>query len=206
MNRRTIVEFAVFLALVSAGATLRVALQDIPNFAPVAALALFAGYFFRWRMVALALPLCIMAISDWQIERTYAWWQTAIVYGMLALPVFLRGTLRRHFQPTQKSWRGSLASVAGLLTCSLGGSIAFFIVTNGICLGWYEPTVAGVLHCYAAGLPFFKYTLAGDMGFALATFGSYAVAMSYFASRKSSGTDLQVRPSMQRDGALPIAN
>ena len=68
-------------------------------------------------------------------------------------------------------------SLVGLLGCSIVASVLFFIVTNAICLGWYEPTLAGVTRCYVQALPFFRFTLAGDVVFALVTFGGYAMAM-----------------------------
>ena len=175
MKRQTILEIIVFTLLVAAGAQLRISLQYLPNFAPVAALALFAGYFFRSRAVAFAVPVSIMLISD-SVIGGYAWWQMGIVYSMLALPVLMRGFLRRHLNFTGNGIRQAALSLTGLLGCSFASSVLFFLVTNAICLGWYEPTFAGVAKCYWQALPFFRYTLTGDMVFALATFGSYAVA------------------------------
>jgi hypothetical protein len=50
--------------------------------------------------------------------------------------------------------------------------------------GIYEHTFAGMLHCYVQAIPFFRYTLAGDLFFAVALFGSYAVAMSFVLATK----------------------
>lgn len=177
MNRQTLIEVVVFVLLVAAGALLRISLEYLPNFAPVAALALFAGYFFRSRAVALCVPLSIMLLSDLRIGF-YEPYQMAVVYGMLALPVLMRGVLRRNLNFGSGRLRAALVSLAGLLACSFVSSVLFFVATNAVCLRWYEPTLAGVLHCYAAALPFFRYTLAGDMGFAMLTFGSYALVMS----------------------------
>ena len=58
-------EAVAFMALVASGVALRVTFHDLPNFAPVAAMALFAGYYFRSRIVALCVPLLVMTISDW---------------------------------------------------------------------------------------------------------------------------------------------
>ena len=57
MKRQTTIEIVTFVALVATCASLRVALRDVPNFAPVAAVALFAGYFFRSAVLALCVPL-----------------------------------------------------------------------------------------------------------------------------------------------------
>lgn len=51
MKRETIKEVLFFVLLVACASQLRVVLQYHQNIAPVAAVALFAGYFFRsWRL------------------------------------------------------------------------------------------------------------------------------------------------------------
>lgn len=183
MNRQDKVELAVFCGLVLAGAVARVLLSDLPNFAPVAAMALFAGYFFRSRAMALLVPLTVMGISDFFIG-SYDWHMMAIVYGALVLPVFARNVLRRWFSLDGQT---PLAASVGLVTSSLGASISFFAISNfgaWLWYGTYEHTAAGMLHCYVQAIPFFRYTLAGDLCFAIALFGGYAMAMSYAMATK----------------------
>lgn len=185
MNRRDKVELAVFGGLVAAGALVRVSLTDLPNFAPVAAIALFAGYFFRSRAMALFVPLAVMGISDFFIG-SYDWQMMALVYGALMLPVFARGMLRRWFSLDEGA--SALRASAGLLASSLGASISFFAISNfgaWLWYGTYEHTVAGMMHCYVQAIPFFRYTLAGDLFFAVALFGGYAVAMSFAITTKA---------------------
>ncbi len=184
MNRRDRLELASFCGLVLAGSATRVLLSDWPNFAPVAAIALFAGYFFRSRAVALFVPLAVMGISDFFIG-SYDWHMMALVYGALMLPVFARGILRRWF--SLEDGASPVRASAGLITGSLGASIAFFAISNfgaWMWYGTYEHTVAGIMHCYVQAIPFFRYTLAGDLFFAVALFGGYAVAMSYVLATK----------------------
>ena len=190
-KQQTVIEVLLFTALVALGAATRISLEHLPNFAPVAGLALFAGYFFRSRLVALAVPVGIMLISDAFIGR-YAWWQMSIVYGMLALPVAMRGVLRKHFDFSNMSIGGFARSLSGLLGCSLAASLLFFVVTNALCLGWYEPTWAGVATCYLRGLEFFRYTLAGDMVFAFVTFGGYAMAMGLVNALRRDAPEIAV--------------
>jgi hypothetical protein len=173
VKRAAWIDALVFFVLVAAGVQTRLALEHLPNFAPVAALALFAGYFFRSRLVALAVPVSIMLISDAFIGR-YAWYQMAVVYTMLALPVLMRGFLRKNLRLDQTGWRKTAVALAGLLAGSFVSSVLFFLATNAVCLGWYEPTISGVVKCYVQALPFFRYTLAGDAVFAVLTFGVYA--------------------------------
>ncbi len=183
MNRQDKVELAVFSGLVLAGSLVRVLLSDLPNFAPVAAMALFAGYFFRSRAVALLVPLTVMGISDFFIG-SYDWHMMAIVYGALLLPVFARGLLRRWFSLEGQT---PLTASAGLVTSSFAASITFFAISNfgaWLWYGTYEHTVAGIVHCYVQAIPFFRYTLAGDLCFAVALFGGYAIAMSFATATK----------------------
>ena len=50
--------------------------------------------------------------------------------------------------------------------------------------GTYERGLAGLWHCYVAAIPFFRYTLTGDMIFAVVLFGGYALATSLRVARE----------------------
>ncbi len=172
-----------FTLLVGGGVALRLACHDLPNFAPVAAMALFAGYFFRSSILALAVPLSVMAISDWFLGG-YHWAMMALVYGMLALPVAFRGWLRRAFDLQHAQ---TAAPLVGLFSFGLLSSLLFFAVTNfgvWIWFGGYERSLVGLGECYLAAIPFFRYTLAGDMFFSVVLFGSYALALSMGRQRE----------------------
>ena len=186
MKRTTIEQGAVLAILVAAGVGLRFYFQDIPNFAPVAAVALFAGFFFRSRLLAATAPLSVMLITDFFIGG-YQPLLMVTVYGLLALPVFMRGMLRQHFLQGETT-SAAAASVLGLLLCTLAASVLFFVATNFVTwltTPWYPRTAAGLWQCYANAVPFFRYTLAGDMSFATVLFGSYAVCR--LLVRRSSG-------------------
>lgn len=180
MIRRSAVEWLVFATLVAGGAGLRLALQDIPNFAPVAALALFSGYFFQRRALAACVPLLVMGITD-AVIGGYDWRVMASVYVMLTLPVFAQGVLRARFQLAPRHWAGALRSVGGLVGASLLSSLLFFVVTNfavWACYDFNGVDSTGLVECYARAIPFFRYTLAGDLCFASLLFGAYALAVT----------------------------
>ncbi len=185
MKRQNLAEGVVLVALISLGALFRILFRDLPNFAPVAGLALFAGYYFRSWSLALCVPLGVMTLSD-LVLGGYEWQMMALVYGMLAAPVLLRGPLRKYLNVSQGRWSPACRAVAGLIACSLGASLAFFFVTNFGSWMWsgiYEMSPAGLLHCYAQALPFFRYTLAGDLFFAVVLFTGYAAAVQMGAAR-----------------------
>ena len=69
------------------------------------------------------------------------------------------------------------------------GSIIFFVTTNlGMWLfsGIYPVTYAGLVACYAAALPFFQNTVAGDLFYAVLLFGGFALAQ-HFVPRLRAG-------------------
>lgn len=158
-----IVVAAVFAALVLLGVLGR-ALPHPPNFTPVAAAALFAGFFFRRGWTALAVPLLVMAVSDALYFGFYDARLMLVVYAALAAPVAASLFLKNSPSPLR------IGGAALLM------SVAFFLSTNfavWMYSGMYAPTFAGLVACYAAALPFFKYTLAGDLFWTTAIFGSW---------------------------------
>jgi hypothetical protein len=173
------------LGLIAAGTMARLAFRDLPNFAPVAALALFAGYYFRSAWIALCVPLGVMAASD-LVLGGYHPLMMAVVYGMLAAPVALRTPLRRWLKIEQGRPLAASLSASGLVGCSLASSVMFFVVTNFACwltMEFYAKTGAGLLQCYIQALPFFRYTLIGDLVFSVGLFAAYTLAVSLGWSR-----------------------
>ncbi|MBT3891173.1 MAG: hypothetical protein HOF72_11150 [Planctomycetaceae bacterium] len=49
----------------------------------------------------------------------------------------------------------------------------------------YPNNMSGLLLCYSQAIPFFRHTLMGDLFFAFAFLGSYAVALQWISYRKS---------------------
>jgi hypothetical protein len=132
------------------------------NFAPVGALSLFAGARLRgWK--AWVLPLALMAITD-PLLGGYSL-ATPLVYASFLINVWIGTRLRGTENPL---WIGSAA---------LAGSVQFFLITNFAWLSassMYPHTLAGVIQCYAAGVPFFWRTLVSDLFYSGAFFGLHA--------------------------------
>ncbi len=143
-----------------------------PNFAAVGAAALLAGFVMRTRWLALATPLGAMLVSDLYIG-TYDWRMMAAVYAAFLLPVAFGMLVRRK---NASGWR--LAGWVG--TGAVGSSLAFFVASNlahWVFTGMYAKTLGGLIACYGAALPFYKYTLAGDATYTLVLFGAWALAL-----------------------------
>lgn len=180
-------DLLVLTVLVLLGTIVRVALRDLPNFAPVAALALFAGYYAGSVRRAVWVPLAVMALSDAVIRGYPREFRGAClmlaVYLALALPVLFGPWLRRRVSLVQGSRFGAWCRLLG---ASLLGSLAFFVLSNFATWLWFEMyphTAAGLMTCYVQAIPFFRATLAGDFVFGAGLFGSYALSQAL--SRKT---------------------
>ncbi len=180
MKRSLSTELFVFAFLVSLGALTRIYFHHVhsfPNFSPVAAMSLFAGYFFTRRGFGPAVAPCVMLASD-SVIGGYRWEMMAVVYGMLTLPSLLGMVMQNMLALRPGKTMANWASVSSLMACSFSSSILFFAVTNLVWWPWsnlYEKSWAGLLQSYEQALPFFKYTLAGDVVFGLLLFGVYGL-------------------------------
>ncbi|MFD0739953.1 DUF6580 family putative transport protein [Lysobacter koreensis] len=163
----------VLVALIVIAALTRV-LPHPPNFSPVEAIALFGGAYFASKRWAVLVPLVGLLISDLVLARLngglYAsWFGSAgiwLVYLCIALTSVLGFGLR------------GKVSGARVLGYSLLGSVLFFVVTNfGAWLSdpMYPKTLAGLLAAYAAGVPFFQWTVLGTLFYAAILFGGFAL-------------------------------
>lgn len=140
-----------------------------PNFTPLAAIALFAGFLFRDARLAMAIPLSALIVSDAWLG-TYDVRLMIAVYAAMLCPVLLRRFLRNRLSPLR-------------VLCSAGASTAaFFLITNfavWYLSGMYAKTLLGLGACYAAALPFLKHTLAGNVLWCTVLFGAYALARAF---------------------------
>lgn len=165
-----------------------VAVRVVPhpwNFAPVGAVALFAGATFGQRWAAFLVPLLAMFLADVLLAMSEGYDvvtpTTALIYGCYALYVVLGFWLRSR-------WRQGVP-VAG---AALLGAVVFFLVTNaaawwGMSTGAdarYTPDFSGLMASYAAGVPFFGNTLLGDAVFCTLLFGGLALAEHYIPALK----------------------
>ncbi len=179
MRVPTTKEIAVFAFLVAAGVTGRLACVEIPNFQPTAAVALFAGFYFASRRLAVGVPLGVMAISNLWLDPYQSWAQLIIVYGAFLCPVWLGRRLLR-------GPRVGLPAAVRWGVCLAAPSLLFFLTTNfGVWLfsGMYPPTAAGLGACYALAIPFYGYSLAGDLVFGPLLFGAYQLGRAAAGQR-----------------------
>jgi hypothetical protein len=157
-------QLIVFLILVLIGVTYRV-LPHPANFAPVAAISLFSGFYFRRYFIFV--PALAMLASDFFIGF-YSWKLMVAVYFGIFFASFL-GTLMRKNK-----------SILTLFTYSLLGSVFFYLSTNFAVWAfgnWYPHNWQGLTECYLLAVPFFKNTIAGDLFYSSIIFGLYELAV-----------------------------
>ncbi len=158
-------------------------IPHMPNFTPVAAIALFAAFYIPNRFVAWLIPMVGMLLSDILFLDHYAWQMMLFNYVAISIPV-IWGPMLRRYQNSKPAKQG----IALFGWVSLG-SLAFFLLSN---LGvWmfgqiYALTLGGLVYCYVAALPFLLTTWLGDLCYGTVLFGAYE-----FAAKRATQSQLE---------------
>ena len=151
-------------AVIFAAAAMRL-LPHPPNFAPIAAMALFSGAQMPKRALSFAAPFAALVLSDALLSGFYPGMN--FVYLSFALTVLIGWAVAKR------------KSVLTIGAAAIASSILFFVLTNfGMWLfsGFYPLTSAGLVACYVAAIPFFQNTVAGDLFYTALLFGGFAIA------------------------------
>lgn len=162
-----------------------------PNFTPISATAIFGGAKLN-KKYALILPLVTLSISDYLLlyihpfgnpmfdfsriqpisamfhSTTLFVWGSLVISGLIGL--FIRSKNKPVF----------------IIGASLISSIQFFLITNFAVWmgGYYGLTINGLLESYVQGLPFFQWTILGDLFYTVAFFGIYGLSSRFSKSAK----------------------
>lgn len=155
-------ELMVAFALIALCVVARL-LPHPPNFAPVAAVAL-VGCLFLGRHWQVGLVVVLgMGIGD-ALLGFYDLGVMLTVYASLLLPL----AARRFIAPSP--------TALGIGVAAIGAGVGFFLATNAAVWFFgrsYPPTFDGLLASYVAGLPFLKWTLAGNLFWSATLFGAF---------------------------------
>ena len=166
-----------FLTLVILAAAASRLLPHLPNFTPLAAIALLGGASFSNKGLAFFVPLAALFLSDCVIGFHGG---MAFVYGAFALTVCLGFLLRRRRR-----------SALAIFTASIASSCAFYLITDfGV---WsmddmYAKTWTGLMECYTAAIPFFRNELLGDLCYSALLFGGLALAEKSLPLLRNTGS------------------
>jgi hypothetical protein len=149
---------AIFLVLLAVTCRLLAPVFHLWNFVPMGAVALYAGARLprRW---AWSVPLVAMLIADFLLDHGSQWPLVGLtrwtIYATFAATTLLGPLANR---PKFRRWL--------LPLLALSASSLFFVTSN--LATWaegtlYPMTLPGLLKCYIAAIPFFKYTLLADL-------------------------------------------
>ena len=151
-------KFITVLALIVSAALIRV-IPHWPNFTPIVALALFGGKEIRSMLLSVLVVFGSMFLSDAILGFHPVMWATYLALGLIVLV--------GHFVKDRAS---------SIALATIGSSFLFFVVSNfGVWIsGWLYPrTVIGLSECFVAAIPFFGYSLLGDLFYSAVIFSIY---------------------------------
>ncbi|HZQ94280.1 MAG TPA: DUF6580 family putative transport protein [Candidatus Sulfotelmatobacter sp.] len=145
-----------------------VAVRFMPHpmaFTPVGAALLFFGS--RVSRRRMWVPLALLAGSDVVLTTMFYRypfsWDHFVTWAWYAGMLWLGSTIKRD------------AGAVRILGTAIAGSISFFVISNfAVWAAWqmYPRTLAGLMTCYEAGLPFFRSAVEGDLLFTAVMFGA----------------------------------
>jgi hypothetical protein len=146
---------------------LAAALRILPhpwNLTPIGAMALFSGSVFKEQWLRFTFPLLALFAGD-----------TLVGFHKLMLVVYLSFVVSVGIGV----WIGEGRKFVRIAGGTLLGATQFFLVTNfavWTVFTTYPKNVAGLIACYAAGIPFYWNMLAGDALYVALLFGGYGLA------------------------------
>jgi hypothetical protein len=150
-------------------------------FTPTSAAAMFAGFYFSRLAVAVLVPLAILALSDLALPPYNSILVMVATYAVMTVPVLFGRLLRGEYS----TW-----GLAGRwLLCGLAPATLFFIVSNFAVWAFqsdYEKSLAGLVQCYTAAVPFYRWMLTGDVFYAAVLFACWALAGVTFTAKQPS--------------------
>jgi hypothetical protein len=172
--------FSVLTALIILCAFSRI-IPHMPNFSPLGAIALFGAAHFTKRWQALLIPIAATWLSDLFINNViyaqyypkFTWFYPGFYwqYGSYLLIALVGTAILKKVK------------IQTVITGALTSTTIFFLVSNfGV---WaegtmYPKTFEGLMACYAAGIPFAKGTILGDLVYSGILFGMFALAQKQF--------------------------
>lgn len=160
-------KFWILTLMIFAAAFVRL-IPHPPNFAPIAAMALFGGAYFSKKWAAFIVPLAAMFITDMILGFHATMWAVYLSFALIVVIGMLMIKQKK---------------IGNIFFASVSASVLFFILTNfGAWLSspFYAKTGAGLAACYTAAVPFFHQTLLSDLFFVGVMFGLYYLAKKKF--------------------------
>ena len=153
-------KIALWFALVAIGVCGRL-WQPTYNVTPFAAIGLAAGSLFGISLTAVAVPIVALVISNVALPGYDSTVMALVVYVSFC-PVLFGSLVKR---------QGWVAVIGG----SLASSLIFFTTTNFATWALsdlYPHTLSGLVTCYVAALPFYRWMPIGDVVWSISLFST----------------------------------
>jgi hypothetical protein len=163
MNKKITPGLILVISLLLLGGLARF-FTPLPNFTPIAAIALFAGAYLRKKKLALLLPIIILAVTD-AIIGNYDFITMSAVYVSFVLTGLIGLFVGKKIK---------VLTVAG---GAIASSLLFFLITNfgtwlsGFC--GYPMTFGGLAICYEMAIPFFRNEILSTLVYSGVLFGIF---------------------------------
>ena len=155
------------------------------GFAPQIAMALFAGSIVKDKKYAFLLPLFSMLVSDILYEVLFQ-------FKVSTVPGFYSGQLINYVLfvgLTVVGFAIKKTNPVQIFAGSIAGATIYYLLSNfAVWIGEglditnqpYPKTMAGLLHCYAEAIPFYRGSLYATLIFSVILFGGYYLINRYF--------------------------
>lgn len=156
-----------------AAMTSRILLHELGvanNFAAITAIAMFVSCYYSPKQ-GLYATLAVRFVSD-------------LFIGFFSLPLMVAVYVSHLFGIPLGAWIAKKKTPSRVIAAPLISATIFFLVTNfALLYPQYPHTLPGIGLAYLNGLPFFRGTLIGDLGYTILLFGGYELARFLLAHR-----------------------
>ena len=144
------------------------------NVTPMAGVAIAAGAVFPNPLVAASVPLVSLAVGNLVLPGYGSLAMAAVVYAATAWPVLLGRLVMLGGGRMSFRWGAAAGS-------ALASSLVFFLTTN-LAHWWltqdYPHTWGGLVACYAAALPFYRWMPVGDVAWTIGILTGLSAAIA----------------------------
>jgi Family of unknown function (DUF6580) len=168
MNKNFVNPKFLALTIMILAASLTRLIPHYPNFTAIGAMALFGGAYFSKKSLAFVVPFAAMFLTDLILGFHATMWSVYLSFGLIVIIGMLMINKVKLFN---------------VFLASITASVLFFVVTNFAMWtvgGIYSSDYKGLIECYTAAIPFFSYTLLGDLFYVGLMFGVFEIAKAKF--------------------------
>ena len=176
MSKKIQIQFTALVMIIVLAAMSRL-IPHVQNFSPICALGLFGAAYFDRRWQAFLIPILATFLSDIFISRFIHTNHPFLYIGIEWQYVsYFFIVLAGFFIMKKVTFRNVVLGI-------FSSTAIFYLITNIGC--WpgnpiYSQDFSGFITCLAAGLPFIKGTLIGNIFFTTLLFGGYSLLQSKF--------------------------